>query len=315
MKKILIFILAILLLTVFASALVFYLRPIAVVSYLNRRALVRAGFEKKVINTPFGLQVAFEAGAGPTLVFLHGAGDHAGTWANVAPKFTSRYRVVLVDLPGHGESSPATGPLQMSTMVRDLGGVLNTLACPCIVVGNSLGGWLAMVEAVNAPEKFARIVAVDGGPMEGKPNDLRKLPVTREDGARLWDAIVDSGSPRLPGFMLDDMVRQTRRGAIGRLAAAGDMQRFLLNEERMREFTVPVDLLWGESDRLVPLDYGRKMQACLPAVRLTTLPRCGHAPQMECPVAFSTALERILQQAPPAPAVPLKEAGLKEKTP
>lgn len=313
MKKILLAIIAVLLLAVLASALFFYLRPIAVISYLNRRALVKAGFQKKVVDTPFGPQVTFEAGAGPTLVLLHGAGDNAGTWAKVAPHFSSRYHVVAVDLPGHGESSPAMGPLKMATMVRDLGGVLNKLDCPCIVVGNSLGGWLAMVEAVNTPEKFARIVAVDGGPMLGERPDLARVPATRAEAARIWDAVLDPGSPRIPGFILDDVVRQSHQGAIGRLAAAGDMQRFLLDEERLRAFSVPVDLLWGESDRLVPLDYAQKMQAQLPAARLNTLARCGHIPQAECPVAFTAALDQILTQAAPVPGTRLKEAGVKDQ--
>jgi len=312
MKRIILTLVVLLVVAVFATALFFYLRPIAVITYLNRRALLQAGFAKKAISTPFGPQTAFEAGSGPTLVFLHGAGDNAGTWAKVAPKFARRYHVVLVDLPGHGESSPAAGSLKMETVVRDLGGVLAALPCPCVVVGNSLGGWLAMVEAVNAPARVTRLVVVDGGASVGERPDLPLLVTTREQAAKVWDAILDPGSPRIPGFVLDDVVRQSQQGPIGRMIAAGDMKRFLMSEEDLRRFPVPVDLLWGESDRLVPLHYAQRMQAQLPAVRLTTVPRCGHAPQMECPVAFSAALEKILQQAPPAPP---QDAALKEPAP
>jgi pimeloyl-ACP methyl ester carboxylesterase len=289
------------LLGVLGSILFFYLRPISVISWMKRRDLAKAGFTRRVLETSSGPQVRFEAGAGPTVVLLHGAGDNAGTWAEVAPELAKSYRVLVLDLPGHGESAPAAGPLKMETVLGGMEAVLAAQPAPLTLVGNSLGGWVAMLYARNNPGRVLRVIAVDGGPVIGQRPDLARVPATRADAAKIWDAVLDPGSPRIPGFILDDVVRESQRGAIGRMAAAGDMQKFLLGEAEMASYPAPVDLLWGESDRLVPLEYAKTMEAQLPAVRLTTVPRCGHIPQAECPRTFTAALEKALQEAPPRP--------------
>jgi pimeloyl-ACP methyl ester carboxylesterase len=71
---------------------------------------------------------------------------------------------------------------------------------------------------------------------------------------------------------------------------------------RLGEITTPVDLLWGASDRLLPLAYAERMAAQLPAARVTPIARCGHVPQAECPERFAAALAELLAAAPPAPA-------------
>lgn len=307
MKKILITVIVLLLVLVLAGALTVYLRPIAVISAMNRRALVKAGFFKATVDTPAGPQMVFMAGHGPTLIFLHGAGDNAGTWKDVAPKFTGKYHVMAVDLAGHGESAPASGPLKFETMLAGLDGVIAKHQGQVTLVGNSLGAWLAMVYAARHPERVARVVAVDGGPLKGERVDLARLPENREDARKIWDAILDPGSPRIPDFILDDVVRESHKGALGRMERA-DLTASVVADEHLKTFPAPVDLLWGEADRLVPLDYAKRMKAQLPAVRLTTLPRCGHIPQSECPMASSAALTYVLGE--PAP---VKDAAVKEK--
>jgi pimeloyl-ACP methyl ester carboxylesterase len=80
------------------------------------------------------------------------------------------------------------------------------------------------------------------------------------------------------------------------------MRQYVL-DGRLHEITVPVDLIWGESDRLFSLGYARRMMAELPASRLTTIPGCGHVPQQECPSRFGAALLDVLTMPPPFPAV------------
>src|SRR4051794_3918488 len=223
MKKLLIIVVVLLVVLIVAGALTVYLRPIAVISAMRRRDLVKSGFVKETIDTTAGPQTVFMAGHGPTLVFLHGAGDNAGTWKEVAPRFVDKYHVLVVDLAGHGESAPATGPLKFETMLTGLDGVIQQHGAPVILVGNSLGAWVAMRYASQHPDRVARVVAVDGGPLRGDRVDLSMLPENREEARKIWDAILDPGSPRIPNFILDDVVRQSRTGAIGRMDRA-DME-------------------------------------------------------------------------------------------
>jgi pimeloyl-ACP methyl ester carboxylesterase len=113
----------------------------------------------------------------------------------------------------------------------------------------------------------------------------------------------DPGADPLPGFVLDNVVREAQAGPIGRLVqTAGEMGQYVL-EGRLHEVKAPADLLWGESDKLFSIAYARRMMSQLPAARLTTIPACGHVPQQECPARFGAALSDVLTMPPPLPAM------------
>lgn len=285
------------------ACVIFFRYPMALFNWQNRHALKSAGFVEKSVSSPVGNQTIWEKGTGPVIVLLHGAGDHAGTWSKVAPQLSDSYEVIIPDLAGHGRSDPATGPLTIDTMLRGLDAVIPAKAGnqKVTIVGNSLGAWLAFLYANQNPGKVERIVAIDGGPIRGERPDLVPLPTNREEAEKLFDAVLDPGSPHPPGFVLDDVVRVSHNGPIGRMVAAGadDMSKHLL-DGKLGAFTTPVDLIWGESDRLIPLSYAQRMSSELPSVRLKTLPRCGHIPQQECPIALAKALTDALRQPPPA---------------
>ncbi len=282
---------------------IFFRHPMALFNWQNRHALKTAGFVEKSILSPVGKQATWEKGNGPVLVLLHGAGDHAGSWSKVAPQLAENYDVIIPDLAGHGSSDPANGPLTIDTMLRGLDSVISSKSPngKVIIAGNSLGAWLAFLYVKDNPNKVERVIAIDGGPIRGERPDLVPLPTNREQAARLFDAILDPGSPHPPGFVLDDIVRASHNGPIGRMASVGvdEMSKHLL-DGKLATFTTPVDLIWGESDHLIPLSYAQRMNTELPSVRLTTLPRCGHVPQQECPKALEKALTNALRQPPPA---------------
>lgn len=314
MKLIIIAIGLVLLVALVFAGVIIFRYPMALFNWQNRHALQTAGFVEQSIPSPVGNQTIWEKGSGPVLVLLHGAGDHAGSWSKVAPKVAESYDVIVPDLAGHGRSAPETGPLTIDTMLRGLESVITAKAPSqkVTIAGNSLGAWLAFLYAKDHPDKIERIIAIDGGPIRGVRPDLIPLPTDREQAARLFDVILDPGSPHPSSFVLDDVVRVSHNGPIGRMVAAGaaDTSKHLLDGQ-LGTFTIPVDLIWGESDRLIPLSYAQRMNAELPSVRLTTLPRCGHVPQQECPVALTKALTGALHQPPPAAKPPLTPVAAK----
>ncbi len=285
-----------------AISIQFFRYPLATTVWLRRKRLQRAGFAKMTAETSFGSQMVWQGGKGPLLVLLHGAGDQAGTWHKVAPDLAKNYSLVMPDLAGHGQSAPASGPLSLGTILEALGHVLDSSEWKSqsfVLAGNSLGAWIAMLYAHKHPERVSRLLLINGGALKGLQTEISLTPKTREDARRAFDAILDPATPRPPDFVLDDLVRVTNHGPMARLMATeAEIPNYVL-DGKLGDFPVPVDILWGASDRLVPIDYARALKEQLPAARLTVIERCGHAPQLECPTKMLTALHSALAAGPP----------------
>jgi len=285
----------------------FVKRPLEVFAWFARRALRKAGLEKVVVPAPAGPQTVFVGGSGPILVLLHGVGDNAGTWFHVARSLAARYRLVIPDLAGHGESAAPAGPIPFTDLFGCLEAVVEQQAGGkrVTLVGNSLGAWLAMVFAARHPERVERVVAVNGGPLMGSGGGPSLLPKTREEARDAMARLRDPGSPAIPANVLDDMVRRSSAGPIARfMGTAAGMGAWLLSEAQLRDVKTPIRLVWGVSDQLFPLEYAKRMAAVLPDVELIPVERCGHIPQQEAAERFEAALLKALGNAPPSSTPP-----------
>jgi pimeloyl-ACP methyl ester carboxylesterase len=289
---------ALLVLAVLAGVWLFRFRPLTVYAWTTRSALARAGLHKTTVESPAGPQVVWTGGSGPKLVLLHGAGDQAGTWFRVAPALARDHTLIVPDLAGHGGSAPRTGPIEASAVYAGVVATIDALAPGerVTIVGNSLGGWMAMLEAHRRPDRVAMAVCVGGGAVRGGNEHARVLPRTRAEARESVAATRDPGSAPIADYVLDDIVRMASTGPLARFAATvSSMEAFILDDAALREIRVPVRLIWGASDRLMPLQYAERMEAALPDVRLATLDTCGHVPQVECPTAFLAALRQALE--------------------
>ena len=284
-----------------AAVWFFLKRPLALLAWGTRRSLIATGLKKLVVETPAGPQTVFVGGTGPVLVLLHGAGDHAGTWAQAAKALAKDHTLVIPDLAGHGDSAPATGPIDAAQIYGGIEAVLASQAPgqPVTLIGNSLGAWMALVVAQRHPDWVAKVVAVNGGPLLGTSTKVRMLPTNREEARATMAQLRDASSPAIPDHVLDDLVRVTQTGPLARFAAtAMTMGPWLLTEDQLRELRPPVRLVWGTSDELMPLDYAQRMLAALPDAALIPIERCGHVPQQEAPARFLAALLQALDEAP-----------------
>lgn len=240
----------------------------------------------------------------PAIVFIHGVSDQAGTWFRVAPALAQEHHVLLVDLPGHGESEPAEGPLPMTTVMEGFDAWLAAEAVreghpPPVLIGNSMGAWVALLASLHHPERVGRIVAVNGGGLHSDTGDLTLLPKTREEARKVMEALRDPSNPATPDVVLDDLVRRGPTSQTARMFEANDDLESHVLDDRLGEIQAPVDLLWGESDRYLGTGYARRLLEGLPRARLTVVPKCGHLPQAECPERFAPMLGEILTLAPP----------------
>lgn len=280
----------------------FFKRPLTLDAWFSRFALGAAGLSRQEAVGPNGRLAWFEGGEGDTtVVLLHGAGDQAGTWARVVSPLIERYRVIVPDLPGHGDSEPQEGPIGVDMVLAGVEAVLDetTEGQPVVLVGNSLGGWIAFLTALDRPGQVDRIVALNGGPIRQDNPTVNLFPTTREEARKTMEGLMGSSSKAIPDMVLDDIVRRIPIGSAARVAATADSMGQFLLDDRLGEVSTPVDLIWGEADQLFPVDYAERLLNGLPAARLTTLPDCGHIPHRECPILVVEALLGALDKAPP----------------
>ena len=287
-----------------ALAASFLLRPFWWLERIGKSMLRSAGLERVELKGARGPLVYWRGGSGPTLVLLHGANDQAGAWARVAARLAQSRRLVVLDLPGHGESGPKDGPLSAGDLLR---GVEQVVAAEAghgraTLLGNSLGGYLAMLCAFRQPERVRQVILLNGAAIHSDPGvAINLLPRTRQEARAALEALTDPASPPAPGFLLDDLVRRGAGSPLARLLEAPEDPHLRL-DERLGEMATPVTLVWGESDRLLPVAYAEEVRSRLTAARLEILPHCGHVPQRECPELAVAAIERALAEPPVAGA-------------
>jgi len=282
-------------------------KPLKVDAWMSRLALDRNGLETTTIDTTAGEMTVWQGGRGKPMVLLHGAGDQAGAWARAIAPLVETHRVIIPDLPGHWKSDPTEGPISVPQLLAGVEAVLDECCSsePAIVVGNSMGAWVAFLYAVQHPERIERLVAVNGGPVREEEPRVNLFPTNVDEARETMKGLMGPNTLLPPNFVLRDFVRHAANGPAARLAqwfaALGQEADSFVLDGRLDEVTVPVDLVWGDADELFDLDYAQRLLDGLPAVRMTPIKDCGHVPHRECPDRFLKALRTALDQPPPEP--------------
>jgi pimeloyl-ACP methyl ester carboxylesterase len=174
------------------------------------------------------------------------------------------------------------------------------------VAGISMGGWIASRLAGSHPERVERLVVVDAAGMrpDGPPIPAEVLLPQDVEGVRRLAAAVRHRAPVPPAFVARDILeRRLReewvvRRALLSMAAGRDWLNGTLGRADM-----PVLVIWGKQDALIPVDYAARLAAEFPRAELTVLDGCGHVPIADCPAAFDRAVLPFLSAGVPA-AVP-----------
>jgi pimeloyl-[acyl-carrier protein] methyl ester esterase len=241
-------------------------------------------------------------GDGPELVLVHGWGLHGGIWDSLPAQLARRFRVTVVDLPGHGRSpAPAAGTL--AGFVAQLAALVER---PAMWLGWSLGGLLALEVARQQPERVTRLALVASTPKFVQSADWphgMPEPVFAEF-ARSLEQDYRATLLRflsLHGGSNDDARAQLRalraelfrHGEPSRAALAAGLA--ILRDTDLRAalgaIRVPALVLQGTHDRITPPAAGAYLAAQLPQARLESLRGAGHAPFLGDPAAFLAAVE------------------------
>jgi pimeloyl-ACP methyl ester carboxylesterase len=269
--------------------------PIASLEKMSRLSLRLGGGEKHEIEVPTGRLVYWTVGKGPTVFLIHGANDQAGLWSKSVARLKDSYRFVMPDMPGHGESDPATGPITFEMLLDALEALKakESPGEPVVVVGNSLGGWVAMLYALEHPGDVRQLILENSGGITVDYKGPALVPTTREEARAAFDATLARETP-IPDFILDDFVRRAPTSQIARML--GQNFEAYVVDDRLGELAVPTTLIWGEDDQVADLDVARRLQSMIAGSELRTIVRCGHIPHNECPDDFAKLLDEALKK-------------------
>ncbi|HWP64887.1 MAG TPA: alpha/beta fold hydrolase [Candidatus Limnocylindria bacterium] len=248
-----------------------------------------------------------EAGRGPAVVLLHGLGATNASMLPTLAALARDHRVLAPDLPGFGESAKPVLAYDPAFFARWLAGFLDVLGIErAVLIGNSMGGRVALELGLVAPERVERLVLFT--PSLAFKRFRAATPLVRLLAAEL--AAMPLFVPRaLVSTVLRMMFARPERlriewydaavdeflrvfaGARGRMAFFSAARQIYLEEahgeagfwERLPALRCPALFLWGDSDQLVPPRFAPHVEAALPRARSIVLEDCGHVPQFEHP--------------------------------
>ncbi|MCZ6805886.1 MAG: alpha/beta fold hydrolase [Deltaproteobacteria bacterium] len=249
--------------------------------------------EHEAFETDRGVVHRYSGGEGDVLVLIHGFGDSASGWSQVVRTLAEHYRVVTLDLPGHGASDPDAPPLGFHDLEAGLDAVLRNEGDRLILLGSSLGGWLATRFAIDHPERVRRLLLLNAaGASWVEHGEELLLPRTRAQQRAKNRALLGTKAPPAPDFLLDQLIEHGRRP---RLQSLWVEQQGHFLDEQLPELRIPVDMLWGTPDPFFPIDsYAERLLETLPDARLHRLDGCGHAPQYSCPDLLTELVLELL---------------------
>lgn len=282
------------------------------------------GFELRN-TTIHGHRVAYRlAGSGPPVVLVHGITASSAEWELVGSQLARRHTVLAPDLIGHGHSAKPRGDYSMGAFasgIRDL--VLWLELGPATIVGHSLGGGVAMQFAYQFPERTERLALVSSGGL-GRgvhaflraatlPGSELVLPLLAGSQVLAAGRAVGRALARLGVQLGNDALEMARGHAslgdpesraafVHTLRASIDVggQRVQATDRLYLAAELPLLIVWGARDRIIPPGHGRRAHELVPGSRFELFERAGHFPHLDEPQRFLATIEDWIATTEPS---------------
>jgi pimeloyl-ACP methyl ester carboxylesterase len=245
-----------------------------------------------------------ERGQGLPVVLIHGFPLDGRTWEAQLAALSDRWRVIVPDLPGFGQSRLAR-PFTIESLAHDLHELLVRIsALPCVLGGLSMGGYVSFAFVAEFLKDLKGLILVDtkceADTPEGKQNRLKMIQTAKAGGAK---AVADQMMPK----MISPAVAQSRPQVprclrqIMESVHVATIERASLAMKDRRDYTgelpfmaVPTLIVVGHDDAFAPPAVAQAMQRQLPKARLSIIPNAGHMAPMEQPEAVNEAMRAFL---------------------
>jgi len=280
-----------------AAAAWAYLRPLSVVHAFSVAAIRAAGMSRRAVRIGGHRLEYLVGGEGPPLVMIHGIGGKAEDYALLFRRFTRQHRVYALDLLGYGGSERADADYTIATHAEILRRFIDAMHLPRTdIVAVSMGGWIATKFAAEHPERVQRLVLVSTGGFAFETS-LTEAAFSPPDIAALRRslALQSDLAARLPRFVLRDLLRRSRdRAWINQRAMQSMLAGRDLVEGKLDRVRMPVMLVWGTADRLIPFSVARRIRAELPHAELFAVEGGSHLAFVERRREIVPAILRFL---------------------
>jgi pimeloyl-ACP methyl ester carboxylesterase len=278
-------------------------------------------------RTVHGYKRAFRiAGDGPAILLIHGIGDNSTTWNGIQAKLAQRFTVIAPDLLGHGKSDKPRADYSCAAYANGMRDLLSVLDIERVtIVGHSLGGGVAMQFAYQFPQLVERLILVSAGGVTKDVNFVLRLaslpmgsealavlrlplllPAVQVAGRIVGMALGSTGLGHdLPNMLrvLNGLPEPTASAAFSRtLRAVVDWRGQIVTMLDRCYLTegVPVQIIWGTKDSVVPVRHARMAHAAMPGSRLEIFEGSGHFPFHDDPARFIDIVQRFIDTTEPA---------------
>lgn len=253
----------------------------------------------------------------PTFILLHGFGASLFSWREVVEPLAEYGTVITYDRPAFGLTErpmewEGESPYSQDSQVELVIGLMNALDIEqATLVGNSAGGTVSMLTALKYPERVTRLILVDpavyagGGapawirPLLGTPQFNHIGPLfarqLQAQGTEFLKTAWHDPSKITPeifeGYQEPLQVENWDK-ALWELTVSSRESGLI---ERISEFDLPILVITGDDDRIVPTEQSLRLAEELPKAELAVIPQCGHVPHEECPAVFMQAVTEFLR--------------------
>lgn len=254
-----------------------------------------------------------ELGEGEPLLFVHGISGSWQNWLENLPHFARTHRAIALDLPGFGGSPMPSWGIDMPAYGRLIHDFCERLGVEGgTIVGNSMGGMIA-VEAVTAARRFERLVLVSAAGILNTWYPEQRAVATAWAWKALGPHFGDRGRwivthprarqivfgpfVRYPNRLRADLLFEQINSGLERAEGFGSALHAAIRHdlrERLGEIEIPTAIVWGQSDRVIPLSAGLSYHRRIPHSRLEIFERTGHVPQLERPLRFNAVLDAFI---------------------
>jgi len=284
------------------------------------------------------LSTVSAGGGAEHVICLHGVGGNKTSFFDTVAALTPDYRVHALDLPGFGSSSkPTRAAYDAPYFARTVRAFMDALEIEAAhLVGNSMGGRVALELALDAPERVSSLALLAPALALRRRREL--VPVVRllrpelaaiphplraaQVRTRFWSMFArpERLDPAVADVACEEFLR-TYRSRSARIAFFAALRNIYLDAPygsrgfwtRLQQLRPPALFVWGDSDGLVPAAFSGPVAEALPGARQVVLPQCGHMPQVELPHRTNGLIADHIESVAREPAPPPRRRDVRRR--